>query len=508
MHIGNARVAIFNWLFARKQGGLFMFRLDDTDKSRSTDQYVDAIFKDLEWLELNYDIFAKQSERVDRYTQAMQFLIQTGRLYPCFETAEELEWKRKVQLKQNQPPVYDRSSLNLSKEQIDSLQEQGRKPHWRFLLKDEPAVWNDMIKGEITVQTRGSLSDPVLVKEDGTFLYTLSSVVDDFDFNITHIIRGEDHVTNTAVQIQLFEALRGLPPFEFEEATIARSFGEKPLFQCKTANQCGKPTNQQTCGDSEYTQPPKESTSQQTCGDCVCPKFAHLSLLLDKDGQPLSKRINSFCLQHLQESGIEGMAINCFLTGLGSSKPPIVTYDMLELVEYFDLNNIRGGARVAIEEINNTQSKLLHIKPFTEAKKLFGKLAVEFTEQEWNVIREDLTEMSDVIIWHNILHNETYGSTVEEHSELAQESLFLVEAERLLPNPPFDEGTWDKWLGRIKIATKRSGRALIHPIRLALTRKENGPEMRKLLQIMEARIVKARLIGYNDCDLQTNTEGA
>lgn len=436
IHIGNVRTAVINWLFARKHNGKFLFRIDDTDKTRSTDEYVNALYEDMHWLGLNYDAFAKQSERIHRYNSAMQYLIEIGRLYPCFETAEELERKRKILLKKNKPPIYDRASLGFSNEDIKLLEAEGKKPHWRFLLNDSPATWQDIIKGKLTVKTTESFSDPILVKEDGTFLYTLSSVVDDIDFNITHIIRGEDHVTNTAVQIQLFEALKKFGSNQGQEAV----------------------------------------------------KFAHLSLLFDKEGQPLSKRINSFCLRTLRQEGFDAMALNCFIAELGSSKQQLLTYDLHELAKDFDIDCIRGGARVDMATLQGIQNKMLHIKPYENAKDSFVKFGVTFSEKEWLVVRESLNTENDIVIWHNVLHGNIKVQKNEENIA------YLKEVAKLLPSPPFDEKTWEQWAASIKNVTSKTGRNMIHPIRIALTGEENGPEMKKLIPIMKKNIIESRLL--------------
>ena len=433
IHIGNARAALINWLFARKNNGKFMLRIDDTDQVRSRQECVDALYEDLSWLKLDYDMFAKQSDRLDEYKKAMNYLIKIGRLYPCYETQEELDRKRKIQAKRNEPPVYDRSALKLSKEEIDKFEIEGRKPHWRFKLNDNPVIWDDLIKGEIKITTTGSLSDPVLVKEDGTFLYTISSVVDDIEFNVTHIIRGEDHLTNTAIQIQLFEALAG--------------------------NNCSV-------------------------------KFAHLPLLLDKDGAPLSKRIDSFCLRNLRENGIDGMTVNCFILGLGTSKKHIITNDINDLISYFDFDCIRGGSRIDMEAIENIQKKLIHVKSYVEVKDKLESMDISISEEQWDLIRGSIEEISEVKKWLEILNNNSLRFI--ENVDLNDKE-YLKEALDLLKKSEFDENTWSDWSKSIKEKTGRSGRSMIHPIRLALTGMDNGPEISKLIIALGYEIIKNRL---------------
>jgi glutamyl-tRNA synthetase len=210
LHIGNIRAALFNWLFARKHGGRFMLRMDDTDRERSTPEFAQAIERDLTWLGLNWDLFARQSDRLGRYDEVLRKLKESGRAYPCFETQAELDLKRKTQLGRGLPPVYDRTALKLSDAERDALIASGRKSYWRFKLEHRDVVWDDLIQGAKKLPT-ATLSDPVLMREDGVPLYTYCSVVDDVDFGVTHIIRGEDHVTNAAAQIQIWEAITSAP---------------------------------------------------------------------------------------------------------------------------------------------------------------------------------------------------------------------------------------------------------------------------------------------------------
>ena len=205
MHIGNTRTALFNWLLAKKLGGKFMLRIDDTDILRSKKEYEDAIREALVWLKLDWCEEARQSARTERYKEVAQKLMQEGRIYACYETPEELEFMRKRLLNKGLPPIYDRSGLKLTQAQKEEYEKQGRRPHYRFKLEDGEIFWNDLVRGECRYSEK-NLSDPVIIREDGSFLYHLPSVIDDVDFGITHIVRGEDHVTNTAAQIQMFEA--------------------------------------------------------------------------------------------------------------------------------------------------------------------------------------------------------------------------------------------------------------------------------------------------------------
>lgn len=433
LHVGNARAAVVNWLFARHFQGRFMLRLDDTDASRSLPEYVQGVFDDLAWLGLDYDLFAKQSDRSERYRECQQKLIAAGRLYPCYETAEELEMKRRIQRSRKGPPLYDRSALRATQAEKEAWEKEGRRPHWRFLLKDGAVSWNDVLKGSMTMVPSKSLSDPVLVKEDGTFLYTFSSVVDDLDFGITHIIRGEDHVTNTAVQLQLFEALHGSP---------------------------------------------------------VDMTFAHLPLLFDKDGQPLSKRLHSFCLRNLREEGVEPMALMCFLASLGSSETPFITPNLHELAERFDLSQLHGGACVEDRALRNIQHKLLHSLPFEAIQKRDSSNLQGITELEWNVIREAIDTLRDVPIWGTILHGRLGDAGLSDEDK----AYVHMSAEELRSEVTLTEETWDRWTSKLKQLTGRKGFALAHPLRRALTGRDNGPEMKRLLPLMGKELVLERLL--------------
>lgn len=344
LHIGNSRTALVNWLFARKAGGQFWLRLDDTDLVRSEERYAAAIQDDLTWLGLTHDHFFRQSDRLTRYDEVKDQLIQQERLYPCFETPEELDFKRKRQLARGEPPIYDRAALKLTDAQIQTYAQEGRVPHWRFLLKDEEIAWNDLVRGPVSYQ--GShLSDPVLVRADGSYLYTFTSVVDDVDFAITHVLRGEDHVTNTATQIQLLEALQG-----------------KPMH------------------------------------------FGHTSLLVDAAGHGLSKRLGSLSLQSLREEGIEAMAINSLLARLGTSLPIEARATLQELVDDFDLSTFsRTPPRFDSEELRTLNRKLLQLLPYEAVVTQLQEIgANRITPLIWSLIRNNLDTLKDTLRWQEI----------------------------------------------------------------------------------------------------------
>ena len=259
LHVGNVRTALLNYLVSKKNNGKFILRIDDTDKERSKDNFIDEINEDLNWLGLNSDEYYKQSERIDLYDEAFELLKGKELIYPCFESSDELDKKRKRLIARRMPPVYDRAALKLTNDEITSLLDSGKKPHWRFKLSNKKITFTDLIRGEVNVDLAAQ-SDPVLKREDGDYLYNLPSVVDDIDLNITHIIRGEDHITNTGIQIEIFNALGSNIPI-----------------------------------------------------------FGHNSLLVSESGEPFSKRNSAASVNQLREDGIDPNAINSLNASIGSS---------------------------------------------------------------------------------------------------------------------------------------------------------------------------------------------
>lgn len=340
IHIGNARTAILNWLFARKSGGQFVLRYDDTDMARSTEAFAAGIAEDLAWLGIRPDRVEHQSRRFARYDEAVSGLRQAGRLYACYETADELDRRRKRQLARGVPPIYDRAALKLSDQERAALEESGRRPHWRFKLDHRKIHWDDLIRGPQTIDT-ASLSDPVLVREDGTYLYTLPSVVDDIDFGITHVIRGEDHVVNAAVQIEIAEAL-----------------GSK------------------------------------------APHYAHHSLLIGSDGKGLSKRLGSLSVAAMREEGLEAMAVVSHAALLGTSDAIHPCSDYRELVASFDLAKLsRAPARFDPAELRQLNARLLHNLPWAAVSDRLP----DASEAVWMAIRGNLEKLSDSDVWTDIL---------------------------------------------------------------------------------------------------------
>lgn len=430
LHVGNARTALVNWLFARAVKGTFILRFDDTDAQRSEARYADSIRDDLLWLGLTWDENeVHQSDRLALYAQAAEKLEKAGRLYPCYETVEELDLQRKVQLSRHQPPVYNRAALKLNDTDRQRLEAEGRKPHWRFRLGPGKVEWNDRIRGPVAIDT-ASLSDPVLIRADGVPLYTFSSVVDDIDLHVTHVIRGEDHVTNTVMQIQIFEAL-----------------GAKP------------------------------------------PEFAHLALLVGREGEGLSKRIGSLSLEALREDGIEAMAVNSLLARLGSAKP-IEPFRSLEALDAgFNLHDFgRSPARLDPAELAALSSAVLHRYEFADiAHRLTGLGLAGATERFWLAIRGNLGRLSDARDWWSV----TTGAI----APLIDDPGFATTAASLLPEEPWDESTWTMWTSAVRAATGRKGKDLYMPLRRALTAREQGPELKALLPMIGRVRAAARLSG-------------
>lgn len=344
LHVGNLRAALSNWLFARREGGIFLLRIDDTDVARSTKAFEDGIYADLRWLGLTWDELAKQSERFAVYDAAAERLKASGRLYPCYETAEELDRKRKIALSRGRPPIYDRAALALSEEERAALEAEGRKPHWRFQLSGARVVWQDLIRGEQTVDT-ASLSDPVLIREDGAYLYTLPSVVDDLDLAITHVIRGEDHVTNTGAQIEIFEALGG------------------PV-----------------------------------------PAFGHFPLLVGADGEGLSKRIGSLSLESLRAEGVEPMAVSSLMARLGTSDPVEAVADLDALAASFAFEKIgRAPARFDPADVRRLNAQILHAMPYETAQPRLAALGADRGSAFWEAIRANITLLGEAGAWAAIV---------------------------------------------------------------------------------------------------------
>ena len=337
LHVGNVRTALVNWLFAKGQGGSFVLRIDDTDVERSTPENEAAIDADLTWLGLTWDERFNQSRRFDRYHEAAEALKAAGRLYPCYETAEELDRRRKVQLSRGLPPIYDRAALSLTDADRAKLDAEGRRPHWRFRLEGRRVAWEDLSRGHVEVDT-ASLSDPVLIREDGLFLYTLPSVVDDIDMEITHVIRGEDHVTNTGVQIEIFEALGG-----------------------------------------------------------DIPGFAHMPLLVGADGAALSKRLGSLSIGEMRDMGYEPIAITSHLGRIGTSDPLEVAESVQALGATFAFSKMgRAPARYDTADLDRLNAQALHALSYADASARLAALGCDLGAAFWDAVRPNLGKFADV----------------------------------------------------------------------------------------------------------------
>ncbi len=433
IHIGNARTALLNFLYAKKHHGEFILRFDDTDAERSKEEYAQAIEVDLEWLGVVPDLTLRQSQRFALYDAAAARLKAAGRLYPCYETAEELDRKRKRQQARGLPPVYDRAACDLSAQDRAKLESEGRKPHWRFKLDHRIVHWDDGVRGESHIDT-ASLSDPVLIREDGAYLYTLPSVVDDIDQKINFIIRGEDHVTNTAVQIELFEALNG---------------------------------------------------------DASPPRFAHHNLLATASGEGLSKRSGSLSIGGLRDGGVESLAVAAAAVLIGSSSALHPVASLAELAAGLDLRQLsRSTTRFDPAELDALSARTLHGMSFESVRDRLAAhdIAGYKAQPFWRAVRGNLTVFLDVVDWWRVVEGEIEPPP-------ASDPAFLAEAGKLLPEEPWDESTWAGWTGVLKERTSRKGKALFHPLRLALTGHENGPELAAMLPLIGRTKAAARLCG-------------
>jgi glutamyl-tRNA synthetase len=426
LHVGNARAALLNYLFARHANGKFMLRIDDTDDTRSKPEFETAIIEDLDWLGLTHDIFARQSDRAGRHQEAAESLKAAGRLYPCYETAAELDRRRKRQMAAGKPPVYDRAALSLTPEQRADYEAEGRRPHWRFKLSHRKVQWDDLIRGAVEIDT-ATLSDPVLIREDGRFLYTLPSVVDDADFAVSHILRGEDHVTNTAPQIEIFEAL-GVP----------------------------------------------------------VPHFAHFALFVAAGGEVLSKREGSLSLRALRQDGVEAMALNAYLAHIGTSDSiePALSLDVL--ADGFAFGKMgRALAHFDSHELMALNAKTLHAMPYDSVAPRLEAMGI--SQAIWEAVKANVTRLVDA---QGLLRLVTGPVT-----PVIEDAALVGKALSLLPLEPWDEGTWGLWTKAVGAETGAKGRGLFHPLRLALTGAEHGPELKKLLPLIGRAKAKARLEG-------------
>lgn len=426
LHIGNARTALFNYLYAKKRGGRFILRYDDTDRARSTAEFADAIAVDLRWLGIVPDEVARQSERFARYDAAAERLRARGLLYPCYETEEELEYRRRRQLAQHRAPVYDRAALKLSTEDRARLEAEGRKPYWRFKLDHRVVTWRDGVRGEQRIDC-ASLSDPVLIRADGSYLYTLPSVVDDIELAVTDVIRGEDHVTNTAVQIQLFEAL-----------------------------------------------------------GAAAPRFAHHNLLTLPSGEGLSKRLGHLSLGALREEGFEPAAVAALAVLIGTSHAVEPVAGLDELMNRVDLTDVsQSAAKFDPTELRSLNARTLHSLPFEAVAARLAALSVGGGAAFWEAVRPNLVLLDGAREWWQVVAGEATYAT--------DDPALVRTAAGHLPPEPWDNDTWGVWTKAVATATAKKGRTLYHPLRLALTGREQGPELKLLLPLIGRPRVLRRL---------------
>ncbi|MDR3180096.1 MAG: glutamate--tRNA ligase [Holosporaceae bacterium] len=425
LHVGNIRIAVLNYLFALKNNGTFVLRIDDTDLERSSKEMEKLMLEDLHWIGVEWNEFFRQSERIDKYISAMEHLKNIGRIYPCYETKEELALKRKTQSLMGVPPVYDRASLLLDGAQKKKLEADGLKPHWRFKLDDTKSMeWTDLVHGHISVPL-SSMSDPILIKPDGSFVYTFASVVDDLDMGITHIIRGDDHITNTATQIDIFRAI------------------------------------------SEKS-----------------PEFAHVPLMSASDGHEVSKRVGSaYSICNMRKTGILPEAIFNFLASLGTANNPNPADTVDSLVEKFNFEKMSlASPKFFLEELLLLNKKILSEKSFDDVKNALQQLGLEnISENFWNAIRENINSIGEAAFWHGIFYGEINAAEKDE--------IFLKQMLDSLSNP-FD---FDAWVAHLKNVSGKKGRNLFHPIRIALTGIDHGPELKKIAHIIGYERIKHRI---------------
>tara|TARA_R110002012_G_scaffold20779_6_gene73372 strand:+ start:571 stop:1896 length:1326 start_codon:yes stop_codon:yes gene_type:complete len=427
IHVGNLRTALMNYLIARKNGGEFILRIDDTDPIRSKEEYVEGLKEDLTWLGLKWDRVERQSERLDKYRAAADKLREMGRFYEAWETPTELDLKRKKQLNMGKPPVYDRAALNLTEEEKNKLREERGPGVWRFKLDQERIEWNDGILGDISIDA-ASVSDPVLIRADGQILYTLASVVDDTEMGVTNVVRGSDHVTNTATQIQIMQALGG-----------------------------------------------------------TVPTFAHHSLLTGPKGEALSKRLGVLALRDLRARGVQPFALLSVLARIGSSDPVELRTNMEELIDGFDISHFSSApTKFDVEDLFPMTARYLQTLPLEAVAADIAAIGVPDDKAAlfWQVTRENITTLQDLQGWWDMFSQGAEPVIADEDKE------FIAEAMAMLPDGEFDETTWGTWTTEVKEKTGRKGKTLFMPLRLALTGQARGPEMAAVLPLLQ--VVKAR----------------
>ena len=429
IHIGNARSAIINWVFCKQNKGEFVLRIDDTDQSRSSKEFEDSIKADLKWLGLDWSYTFNQFSRTELYNEKINILKNNKKLYPCFETEEELALKKKSLLSSGKPPIYDRTSLSLSEEEIDKKIKSGKKPHWRFKLDTNEIVWKDLIKGNVSFDPK-NLSDPVLIREDGTLLYHLPSVIDDIQEKITHIIRGEDHIANTAYHIEIFKAL-----------------------------------------------------------DSSIPKFAHHPFLVDDEGKGFSKRIGGLSIENFKKEGFENITLLNYFLFIGSSSNIEPIIELKNIINKFDINSIsKSSAKFSKESLISLNQDTIKLFNFDQIKNKILHISNNYqNEKFWRFVKNNITFLSEVTAWEKVI------TTVNNYKNFDINRTFVDIAAEELPNDPFDETTWDTWTSKIKNKTGLKGKDLFMPLRLILTGKSHGPELKYLMPLFDKNGILQKL---------------
>ncbi|MCB1384904.1 MAG: glutamate--tRNA ligase [Nitratireductor sp.] len=437
IHIGNARTALINWIFARQSEGTFILRFDDTDRERSKAEYADGIERDLAWLGIRPDRIERQSQRGKAHRAATEKLKAEGKLYACYETADELDRQRKRLALRGLPPVYNRAGLSYSPEELAKFEAEGRKPHWRFLLpnfREDPSQperteihWDDLVRGAQTVDL-ASMSDPVLVREDGSWLYTLPSVADDIDMGVSHVIRGDDHVTNTGAQIAIFEALGARPP-----------------------------------------------------------QFGHHNLLTTASGEGLSKRLGSLSIQALAEDHYEPMAVACLAALIGTSVAVEPFASMEMLIDRFEIGSItKSAAKFDVAELDKLNARMVHEFPYPAVAHRLAAANIGGGEAFWDTVRGNIDKVEDAAFWWQRIE-------AAEPDIGPEDRAFITRAAELLPQEPWSEATWGEWVEAVKAATGRKGKTLFMPLRKALTGEAHGPELAFMLPLIGRERTLARL---------------
>jgi len=431
LHVGNARSAVLNWAHINNKGGEFILRIDDTDKERSKIEYENQIKEDLKWLGITWYKTFNQSDRQNIYEEKIQELKNINKIYPCFETTEELSLKKKSLLSSGRPPIYDRSSLKLTSEEISNLIKAGKKHYWRFKLEDKKIEWLDLVKGKVSFDSK-NLSDPVLIREDGSLLYHLPSVIDDIEENITDIIRGDDHITNTAFHIQIFEALKS-----------------------------------------------------------HIPKFGHHPFLIDEYGKNFGKRLNSLSINSMIKKGYENITLFNYLLSIGTSSNLTKEINLEKLINEFNIKNLSSSSpKFSINVLESLNKDIIQSYSFENVRQKFFDLNLkDVNEDFWNFIKNNIYFFSESLEWLEIIKSTDIYDTESKD--------FLKQAAEVLPNSPYNTQSWEEWTSLIKDKTGKKGKELFMPLRIALTGREKGPELKYLLPLLTRDYILKKL-GFID----------